>query len=155
MAARNPYANVPAPRDNALAKQTLEAIRKIDTEAHEKKLIQLEQLKSAKATIMGRVDEFNHQLAQIDKAMEAITGHAAPAREKGVRRSLTEVRERVERWMEAHKGQKFNAGDLVREFAELEGVSISFLVKPLVASGKVRVDASDGAKRLKYFVPEA
>jgi len=154
MPVRNPYANVPAPRDNALAKQTLEAIRKIDTEAHEKKLAQLEQLKSAKATILGRVSELNHQLAQIDKAMEAIMGHAVPVREKGGRRSLTEVRQRVELWMEGRKGQKFNAGDLVREFAELEDVSISFLVKPLVASGKVRVDASDGAKRLKYFVPE-
>ena len=154
MPVRNPYANVPAVRDNALAKQTLEAIRKIDSEAHEKKLAQLEQLKTAKTTILGRVSELNHQLAQIDTAMEAITGHAAPAREKGGRRSLTEVRQRVEQWMEGHKGQKFNAGDLVREFAELEGVSISFLVKPLVAAGKVRVDASDGAKRLKYFMPE-
>ena len=67
---------------------------------------------------------------------------------------MKDVRQRVEQWMDEHKGQKLNAGDLVREFPELEGVSISFLVKPLVASGKVRVDASDGAKRLKYFVPE-
>jgi len=155
MPPRKLKAAVPVLPDNALAKQALDAIRQIDSEAHEKKLVQLEQLKSAKATIMARMDELNHQLGQIDKAMEAVTGHPAPAREKGNRRDLKEVRERVARWMEGHKGQKFNAGDLVREFPDLEGVSISWFVKPLVESGKVQIDASDGAKRLKYFMPEA
>ena len=151
---RKPQTNVPAARDNALAKQALDAIRQIDTEAHEKKLTQLELLKSAKAAILERVNELNHQLAQIDKAMEAITGRPAALREKGARRNLQEVKERVAQWLEGHKGQKFNAGDLVTEFPELQGVSISMLLKPQVESGKVQIDASDGAKRLKYFVPE-
>ena len=146
---------VPTLPDNALAKQALDAIRQIESEAHEKKLVQLEQLKSAKATIMDRISELNHQLAQIDKAMEAITGHPAAAREKGGRRNLKEVRERVERWMEGHKGQKYNAGDLAREFPELQGASISMFLKPLVESGKVHTDASDGVRRTKYFIPEA
>ena len=155
MPPRKPKANVvPVLPDNALAKQAMDAIRQIDSEAHEKKLLQFEQLKSAKVTILDRIDELNHQLAQIDQAMEAITGHPAPSREKGSRRDLKEVRERVERWMEGRRGQKFNAGDLAREFPELQGASISMFLKPLVASGKVHIDASDGPKRLKYFVPE-
>jgi hypothetical protein len=158
MAARNQNAttNAAAARDNALAKQAMDAIREIEREAQEKKLAQLEQLKSAKATIVARVAELNHQLAQIDKAMETITGQAAePVREKGARRDLKDVRERVGRWLEGHKGQKYGASDLVKEFPELDGVSISWFVKPLVESGLVQTDASDGAKRLKYFVPEA
>ena len=155
MPARNPYANVPAVKDNALAKQAMDAIREIEREAQEKKLAQLEQLKTAKATIMSRLTELQHQMAQIDKAMETITGEAAaPAREKGTRRNLTEVRERVGRWMEGRKGQQYGAGDLVKEFPELEGVSVSWFLKPLVESGLVKTDASEGAKRLRYFVPE-
>jgi hypothetical protein len=145
---------VPVLPDNALAKQAMDAIRQIDSEAHEKKLAQFEQLKAAKITLLDRIDELNRQLAQIDQAMEAITGRPAPSREKGSRRDLKEVRERVARWMEGHKGQRFNAGDLVREFPELEGVAISYLFKPLVESAKVHTDTSGGAKRLKYFVPE-
>jgi hypothetical protein len=157
MPARNPYANsAPAARENALAKQAMDAIREIEREAQEKKLAQLEQLKAAKATIVARLAELNHQMAQIDKAMETITGEAAaPAKEKGSRRNLTEVRERVGRWLEGHKGEKYGAGDLVKEFPELDGVSISWFLKPLVESGLVRTDASEGAKRLKYYVPEA
>ena len=155
MPVRKTKINVPTLPDNALAKQALDAIRQIDHEAQEKKLAQMEQLKSAKATIMDRVNEFNHQLAQIDKAMEAITGHPVASREHRGRRNLKEVRERVERWMEGHKGQKFGAGDLAREFPELQGVSISLFLKPVVESGKVHTDASDGVRRTKYFVPEA
>jgi hypothetical protein len=155
MPARNPQANNPASRDNALAKQAMDAIREIEREAQEKKLAQLEQLKTAKATITARMTELNHQLAQIDKAMETITGQAAaPVREKGSRRDLKEVRERVGRWLDGRKGQRYGAGDLVKEFPELEGVSISWFLKPLVESKLVQTDASDGAKRLKYFVAE-
>jgi hypothetical protein len=153
---QNTNASAPGTRENALAKQAMDAIREIEREAQEKKMAQLEQLKSAKATIMARVAELNHQLAQIDKAMETITGQAVETvREKGSRRDLKDVRERVGRWLEGHKGQKYGAGDLVKEFPELEGVSISWFVKPMVESGLVQTDASDGAKRLKYFVPEA
>jgi hypothetical protein len=57
--------------------------------------------------------------------------------------------------MEGRKGQKYGAGDLAREFSELEGVSISKFLKPLVESGKIHTDVSDGIKRTKYFIPEA
>jgi hypothetical protein len=140
--------------DNALAKQAIDAIRAIDREAQEKRLQQLEQLKAAKASIIERVNELHHQLAQIDKAMEAITGQPA-VREKSERRNLKEVRERVERWMDGHKGEKYGAGDLAKEFPELEGVSISLFLKPLVESGKIHTDASAGLRRTKYFIPEA
>ena len=142
-------------RDNALAKQAMDAIREIEREA-EKKMAQLEQLKSAKATITGpALAELNHQMEQIDKAMETITGQAAaPAAQKGSRRNLTEVRERVGRWMEGRKGQHYGAGDLVKEFPELEGVSISWFLKPLIESDIVARTRRRCAKRLKYYVPE-
>lgn len=98
--------------------------------------------------------DFDHQLAQIDNAIMAITGEAAPSRASGGRRNLQELRDRVAEWMDGRKGQRLKAADLVKEFPELEGVSISTLLKSLVESGKVQTDASDGAKRLKYFVPE-
>ncbi len=140
--------------DNALAKQALDTIKQIDREAMDKKMAQLEMLKSAKATLMDRIDELNHQLAQIDKTMEAITGHPAPSREKRERRNLEEIRERVSRWMEGHRGQKFSAGELTKEFPELEGVAISIFIKPLVESKQVQTDSSDGVRRMKYFVPD-
>jgi hypothetical protein len=143
----------PALPDNAMAKQALDAVRQIDREAQEKKQAQLEQLKAVKATLLERAGALEHQLAQIDKAVEAITGQAAPER-GGPRRNLKEVRERVERWMDGHKGQKLAPAELVREFPELEGVSISIFLKPLVDSGKVHTDAAGGARRLKYYVPE-
>jgi hypothetical protein len=141
--------------DNAMAKQALDAIRQIEREAQEKKQAQAEQLKSAKAALLERVGELEHQLAQIDKAIESVTGRpvAGPSG-GGERRNLKEVRERVERWMDGHKGEKLAPADLVREFPELEGVSISVFLKPLVDAGKVHTDASGGSRRLKYFVPE-
>jgi hypothetical protein len=141
--------------DNAMAKQALDAIRQIERDAQQKKQAQAEHLKSAKAALLERAGELEHQLAQINKAIESVTGQATSARESGGgRRNLKEVRERVERWMDGHKGQKLAPSDLVREFAELEGVSISIFLKPLVESGKVHTDAAGGARRLKYFVPE-
>ena len=141
--------------DNALAKKALEAILQIDKDAQSKKLEQLESLKSAKAAIIERINELNHQLAQIDKAISAVTGSPAPSREKRVRRNLDEVRERVGRWMEGHKGEKFVAGDLVKEFPELEGVAVSIFMKPLIESKKVQTDTSEGIRRMKYFVTES
>ena len=148
----------PAPAslpDNALAKQALDTIKQIEREAQDKKLAQLEMLKSARATIMERVEELNHQLAQIDKTMSAITGQPAPTGEKRERRNLEEIRERVSRWMEGHRGEKYAAGQLAAEFPELDGVAISIFLRPLVEAGKVQTDASEGVRRMKYFVPEA
>ena len=56
--------------------------------------------------------------------------------------------------MAGRKGQKFAAGDLVREFPELEGVVISIFLKPLITAGHVQTDTSEGIRRTKYFVPE-
>jgi hypothetical protein len=75
-------------------------------------------------------------------------------KERRERRNLEEVRERVGRWMEGRKGQKFMAGDLVREFPELDGVAVSIFMKPLVEAGKVKTDTSEGNRRMKYFVAE-
>jgi hypothetical protein len=141
--------------DNALAKQALENIAKIDKEAQHRKMEQLESLKSARAAILERINELNHQLAQIDKAVSAITGQPLPTRgtgERKPRRNLEEVRERVGRWLEARRGQKFMARDLVQEFAELDGVAVSIFIKPLVEGGLVKTDSSDGIRRTKYFV---
>ena len=100
------------------------------------------------------MNELNHQLAQIDKALAAITGQSPAARTKRPRRDLNEIRERVGRWMEGHRGQKFGAGDLAKEFPELEGVAVSIFLKPLIEEGKIKTDSSDGIRRMKYFVAE-
>jgi hypothetical protein len=141
--------------DNALAKQALESIKAIEREAQEKKLAQVETLKSAKAALLERLNELNHQLVQIDKAIAAVTGEPVPTREKRGRRNLDDVRERVGRWLDGHRGQRFGAGDLVREFPELEGVGMSIFLKPLISSGKLQTDKSEGIRRMKYFVDDA
>jgi hypothetical protein len=140
--------------DNALAKQVLEAIDQIEHEAKQKKQVQAESLNKARDSITERIGELNHQLTQIDKALAAITGRPTREHVKKERRDLGEIRERVGRWMEGHKGPKFSAGDLQAEFPELEGASVSTCLKPLVESGKIRTDASQGIRRQKYFVDE-
>ena len=57
------------------------------------------------------------------------------------------------RWLEGRRGEKFNAGTLTREFSELQGTAVSYVLKPLVGAGRVQVDASEGMKRPKYFAP--
>ncbi len=141
-------------QDNALAKQALENIARIDKDAQNKKMEQLESLKSAKAAILERMNELTHQLQQIDKAVSAVTGHPAPTRERRPRRNWDPERERVARWMEGRRGQKFAAGDLLREFPELDGQIMSIFLKPLIEEGKVKTDTSDGIRRTKYFVGE-
>ena len=136
--------------DNALAKKALETIQQIESEAKEKKMAQLESLTSARHAILERMQELTHQLEQIDEAVAAIKGEKP--REKRTRRNLDGERERVARWLEGRRGQKFGAGELVREFPELDGTPISIFLKPLVESGKVRTDTSEGIRRTKYFV---
>jgi hypothetical protein len=137
--------------DNALAKQALENIAKIEKEAQQKKMEQFEGLNSAKAVILERINELNHQLEQIDKAMEAVTGRPAPTKERRPRKSWEGERDRVGRWMEGRRGQKFAAGDLIREFPELDGQVMSIFLKPLIESGKVKTDTTEGIRRTKYF----
>jgi predicted nuclease with TOPRIM domain len=137
--------------DNALARKALETIQQIEMEAKEKKMAQLESLQAAKAAVLERLNELNHQLEQIDEAMGAIKGERVQ-KEKRTRRNLDGERDRVARWMEGRRGQKFGAGDLVREFPELDGTPISIFLKPLVESGKIKTDASEGIRRTKYYV---
>ncbi len=143
--------SLPSRSDNAIARKALEAIREIEQDAKAKKLGQLDTLQTAKAAIVQRVEELNRQLEQIQQAVSAITGKQAP-KERRARRDLTEERERIGRWMVGRRGEKFGAGDLVREFPELEGTPMSIFLKPLVESGKVKTDATGGMKRTKYFV---
>jgi hypothetical protein len=137
--------------DNALARKALEEIERIDREAQQKKESQFESLRAARAAIEERIAELNGQLKQIDDAMAHITGKASQSA-KRQRRDLTADRERVARWMSGRAGQKFGAGDLVREFPELEGTPISIFLKPLVEAGKIKSDASEGVRRMKYYV---
>jgi len=129
----------------------MDAIEQIEREARERKIAQAEALNTAKTAIERRIQELQHQLAQIHTALAAINSTPTP-REKHARRDLSTDRERVARWMEARKGQKFGAGDLVREFPELENVQISYLLKPLMQDGKIHTDTTEGMKRPKYFV---
>jgi hypothetical protein len=137
--------------DNALARKAVEEIQRIDREAQQKKEAQMESLRAARTAIEERIEELNDQLIQIDAAVARITGKA-PVEAKRQRRDLSGDRERVARWMTGRAGQRFGAGDLVREFPELGGTPISIFLKPLVKSGKIKTDASEGVRRTKYYV---
>ena len=141
--------------ENAIAKKVLEEIQRIEAEANEKKLAQLESLQQAKANIAERIEQLQHQLEQVEKAIAVVTGGkpaAAKRVERRQRRNLEEVRERLARWMEGRRGQKFMAGDLVKEFPELDGVAVSIFMKPLTQAGQVKTDTSEGNRRMKYYV---
>ncbi|MCL2648930.1 MAG: hypothetical protein FWD61_18350 [Phycisphaerales bacterium] len=142
--------------DNAVAKKVLEEIQKIEAEAKQKKLEQLESLEQVKANISDRMEELKHQLEQVENAIATITGAgkrvSASQPQKRVRRDLNEVRERLVRWLEGRKGEMFMAGDLIKEFPELEGVQISMFLRTLTQAGTVKTDASEGNRRMRYFV---
>ena len=143
---------------NAIAKQALAAIQEIDREAQEKKLKQVESLRSAKAAVHERINELNHQIKLLDDAIVAIIGKAAtPATKKGrrTRRDLGDLREKVVNWMQARKGQKFGAGDLTKEFPELANSPMSFFMKPMIAEGEIKTDTTEGIRRTKYFAPDS
>ena len=144
--------------DNAIARDALEAIQKIEEEAKKKKLVQRESLEQTRTTILDRIKELNHQLAQVDGALAMIDGKK-PAQlkpvsgiEKKPRRDWEQVRDRVLRWMEERPDQKFHARDLVNAFPELEGQQVSLFLKPLRDILKIRTDKSEGAKNVKYYV---
>jgi hypothetical protein len=60
----------------------------------------------------------------------------------------------VGRWLEGRRGQKFAAGDLMREFPELDGQVMSIFLKPLVDAGKVATDTTQGRRWTKYYVQD-
>ena len=139
--------------DNTFARKAFEEIRRIDEEATQKKMAQLESLKSARAAIMERINELEHQLTQIESVVGTVTGRPSVARvSESERKHWDEVRgRRIARWMQGRRGQKFGAADLVREFSELDGQPVSMILKPLIEAGSTKVDASAGPKRTKYF----
>ena len=82
---RRPQKAVAAPlADNAIARKAIEAIQQIDKEAQERKLVQLESLRSAKAALHERINELTHQLQQIDNAIAAIRGKPEPTAKAAV-----------------------------------------------------------------------
>ena len=87
------------------------------------------------AVLVGRDFDVIHAQGAVLPSADIITAHISNAR-----------------WLEGRRGQKFGAGELVREFPELDGTPISIFLKPLVESGKVRTDTSEGIRRTKYFV---
>ena len=136
-----------------LARQVLDSIAQIEHEAQQKKRAQVDGLRQSRRAILDQLKDLRRQIAQIDGAMAAISGATAPAKAKGRRRDLSDVRERMGRWLEARRGEKFSAGTLAREFPELLGTAVSYVLKPLVGAGRVQVDASEGMKRPTYFAP--
>jgi len=143
--------------ENAFARKALEEIQKIDDEAKQRKLAQLGALKEAKDNILNRIEELKHQLEQIDKAIAVIGNikqqpQPKPKPERRRRRDWGDVRNRVANWLTTHKGEKFLAKDLVREFPELRGQQVSLFLKPLRDAGKIQADTDEGVQKTKYFV---
>lgn len=141
-----------APSDD-LARETLNAVAQIEHEAQQKKHAQVDGLRQSRRAILDQIKDLNRQINQIDRALAAISSATAPVKAKGAHRDFSEVRERMGLWLEARRGEKFNAGILAREFPELQGTAVSYILKPLVAAGRVQADASEGMKRPKYFAP--
>lgn len=141
-------------KENEFAKKAFEALGRIEDEAKQKKLAHLESLNSARTAIVRRLQELKHQLKQLDEVIACLTGRSAPSEGKRRRKDWSEVRERVCRWLEGRRGRKFSAGDLVREFPELDGLQISLFLKPLIEAGTIKADSSEGPRRTKYFAED-
>jgi hypothetical protein len=136
--------------DNAFAKKALEAIQQIDAEASRRKQEQLESLREALGNIDQRIDDLQHQRQQVVEAISKITGKPAPAGRKP-RGSHDELRARLLRWLAGHPGEWYTAGDLQREFPELEGMaSIAMFLKKPITEGQVKVDKTGGNRNTKY-----
>jgi predicted nucleic acid-binding Zn-ribbon protein len=136
---------------NSFGRKAMEAIEQIDRESREKKQVQLVALQEAREAIQTRLDELNHQMAQLDAAVVKITGKAAPV-ERRQRRDWSEIRDRIVGWMAERSGQKFAAGQLAEAFPEIEGQVISVLLKPTIEAGQVKLDQAEGVRRQKYYV---
>ncbi len=138
---------------STLAREALDAVAQIDHEARQKKHAQMDGLRQSRRAILDQLKHFRREIDQIDRALAAISGTSAPAKVIAARRDLSDVRERMGLWLEARRGEKFNAGLLAREFPELQGTAVSYVLKPLVEVGRIQADASAGMKRPKYFAP--
>jgi hypothetical protein len=147
-----PSGSSEAPSDT-LARQALDAIVQIEHEAQQKRRAQADGLRQSRRAILDQLKDLHRQIDQVDRALAAFSGTFTPVKAKGARRDLSDVRERMGRWLEARRGEKFHAGLLAREFPELQGTAVSYVLKPLVEAGRVQADASEGLKRPKYFAP--
>ena len=140
---------------DTFARQILDSVAQIEHEAQQKKRDQVDGLRQFRRAILDQLKDLSRQIDQIDRALAAISSTTAQAKAKGAHRDLSDVRERMGCWLEARRGEKFNAGILAREFPDLQGTAVSYVLKPLVAAGRIQVDAFEGLKRPKYFAPQA
>jgi hypothetical protein len=138
----------PQPKGNALADSALAAIDQIE---RDKKRAQLESLDAAREQIAGRIKELEHQLTQINKVFELVNGKPVVT-EPRQRRNLDDVRGRLLNWLTAHQGQRYAAGEIIREFPELDGSPVSTILMPLINNKKIAVDKTEGMRRAKYYV---
>jgi hypothetical protein len=136
--------------DDALTRNALEAVAQINREAQQKKRAQLDTLRQSRSAILAQIKDVQHQIDQIDAALAAITGQRAAAPKSG-RRDLSDLRERMGRWLESRRGEQFGAAALAHEFPELGDTAVSYILKPFVESGRLKADFSEGPKRPKYF----
>ena len=136
------------PAENALARKALDAIAQIEAEAQKKKEAQLEELRKAKDAIRQRQVELARQEEQIDAAIARVTGRATKT--NGPKRNLTELRDRVVRWLSAHSGTGYSGEQMVQEFPELKGTAVSTILKPAIEAGQIVVDASRGRRHQTY-----
>lgn len=134
--------------ENALARKALEAIAQIDAEAQKKKEAQLDELRQAKEAIRERMEELARQEGQIDAAIGHVTGKHA--RVAGPKRNLSEIRDRVVRWLSAHAGTPYTGEKMVQEFPEMKGTAVSIILKPAIDGGQIVVDASRGRRQQTY-----
>ncbi len=137
---------------NAVAHAALAALDQIEADAAAKRLAQLESLNAARAQVQQRVKELAHQVEQIERVVATVTGR--PAKVKGGRRDLSELRRQVSQMLGESKGRKFKAGDIARAIPAASGTAMTVLLGPLIKSGVVKVDASRGVRNSTYFCME-
>ncbi len=134
--------------ENALARKALDAIAQIEADAQKRKEAQLDELRKAKEAIRQRLAELTRQEEQIDSAIARVTGKTA--RTSGPKRNLTEVRDRVVRWLSSHAGTPYTGEQMVQEFPELKGTAVSTILKPAIEAGQIVIDATRGRRHQTY-----
>jgi len=161
---------------NAIA-TALNVFEQIDNEAKQKKLAHRGVLEQAKANALARIEELQQQVTQLDEALAAVDSikpsqsktaspkstrpkptpltAAAPPAKPARRKALSKwgkVRKQIVRFLESHKGKKFSAPELLKEFPILKGQQISLFLKPLRIAGTIQSDVTEGVVKTKYFI---
>jgi hypothetical protein len=128
---------------NALARQAMERIREIDRKAAAEKHEQVEGLVQARAAIENRLAELHHQQGEIDAAIAQIVGTShKPSQTRRPRSDHKDLRERLVRWLQAHKGERYSFRQLAGEFPELADVSFAIFIKPVVETGQINKEGN-------------